>query len=591
MSRLDIVLYAEASPDSNIIVRSQLAHYGKGATTFQQVTSTVTPTQGVREHGITTAHFVATAVGSAKVNSVGATTITFSGPAVGTAKVHGSGSSSITFVTGFRVRTYRPTPVILYPDQYPLIVLRDPVSAGAADHHPIVFTTITFDPLATPTVQKIPFGDTTIGFTAAATPSVAHLPAVTTGITFDAEATPSIAHLPSATATLTFDPTATGSQAHFSVRATSSITFVGAVAEVALHRYSDNTLLVILYPNQYPLIVLHDPTGKTFANHSPVVQTTLTFDPEATPKDAKHPQGTGAVSFTGTSVELLGHHPRGTSSIVFTATATLVISHFPTSHVTMTFTARGSPSQGHRPNASTTIVFTDAGRPLIRHRFRGKTRLTFTGGSATPIIRSAAILIPLRNHRRIYRPGDKTWAWVNQGAVSIDTSKGVHRLTCLSEVAANLHMRVTAVPALPYTITAQLEFFFNRESGSNFKMGLLWRNSGSGKVLLAGLQMWSEFETEVMGFDSPTVYTGVFLGSQVKFVGEEGQPIWLRIVNNNTNRQAYTSIDGDDWTLFYNQTKISSIGVEDQIGFGIDARNYTSAALPNGMNLISWRQT
>lgn len=177
-------------------------------------------------------------------------------------------------------------------------------------------------------------------------------------------------------------------------------------------------------------------------------------------------------------------------------------------------------------------------------------------------------------------PVDGDFAWVNQGAASVDSTYGGVYL--LDPAAANNHarMRVKAAPGTPYTITVWLRPHIHSVN-YNF-CGLVWRNSSDGKLctfqygnnggIVLEVAIWSDANTVNAS------YTQVSIGPQ--------NTIALRVADDGTNRICSWSMDGQHWHVVHTVGRTDYL-TPDQVGFFANSVNTT---WPAGVTLLSWNE-
>jgi hypothetical protein len=182
------------------------------------------------------------------------------------------------------------------------------------------------------------------------------------------------------------------------------------------------------------------------------------------------------------------------------------------------------------------------------------------------------------------KPVDGDFAWINQGAASVELTNGGIYLSepAVGAVANNLRIRKKAAPAAPYTITAA--FLMDPWQKDFFTFGLLFRQSSDGKlhVLPIGVStLWNIWSRK---FTNPTTWSAEYT-SQLPILHR--QVMWLRIADDNTNRILSWSFDGYHWRVFHSVGRTDFL-TADEVGFFIDVANTTYGY---GTTLLHWKQT
>jgi hypothetical protein len=190
----------------------------------------------------------------------------------------------------------------------------------------------------------------------------------------------------------------------------------------------------------------------------------------------------------------------------------------------------------------------------------------------------------------VTEPVDGDFSWVNQVSANVSTAFGGVMMSAPLSSSANFRCRVKAAPATPYTITVMFNVTSRHPgSGNPWVATLLFRESGSGKLSTI-YHVWSPSEmpnpdvvTQVSNWNSPTSFNAnpATYGSV-----RTGNPYWLRISDDGSNRDYSMSGDG------YNFVSVYSIGcttflTADQVGFGLDNETNDSTLY---MHLLDWTE-
>jgi len=152
-------------------------------------------------------------------------------------------------------------------------------------------------------------------------------------------------------------------------------------------------------------------------------------------------------------------------------------------------------------------------------------------------------------------PALQTFAWVNQGGASYDTSKG--GLTLIAPAASGQNNRILkrAAPATPYTITVGFIATMGPASGDP-EVGVCFRESGSGKLHTFHLQE----DGSSYGSINSTKYTNATTWSANystnsdygRYLRLGGGPLnWFRIADDGANRICSWSNDGQNFLTYH----------------------------------------
>lgn len=182
-------------------------------------------------------------------------------------------------------------------------------------------------------------------------------------------------------------------------------------------------------------------------------------------------------------------------------------------------------------------------------------------------------------------PEEQTFAWVNQGTASVSGSNELN-LTVLNNASANLRIRKKTAPSTPYSITA---FFTCLTPGLNgYDGGLCWRESSSSKLVTVGMVIGSSFcSFRVAKWTNETTYSADY-----KTVGYHNfvsafSGIWVKLVDDATNRKVWVSGDGLNWSQFHSVGRTDHM-TADEVGFF--AGNATATSNGSILTLYSWKE-
>jgi hypothetical protein len=178
-------------------------------------------------------------------------------------------------------------------------------------------------------------------------------------------------------------------------------------------------------------------------------------------------------------------------------------------------------------------------------------------------------------------PNLKTWAWINQGTASVDTTRGGITLLALAAAGSSPKVRKTAAPSVPYVVTTYSIPNLMRTAFMSY--GLCFRESSSGKS--ATLTIYSD--GTLITWASQTYTTGpVFAANYVTGTLHE-VPRWLRIADDNTNRIVSISYNGINFITLHSIGRTDHI-TADEVGFFVDSNQ---ATYDLAMTLLHWKET
>ena len=181
---------------------------------------------------------------------------------------------------------------------------------------------------------------------------------------------------------------------------------------------------------------------------------------------------------------------------------------------------------------------------------------------------------------RVDEPTSGATSWLNQGGASITTTNGGVLLKAPPNSADSLRCRTLATISAPYTCDIAFMASIYNQSGTN--MGLLLNNSGSGKLVTFGIQnvTTSSIQLTNARWASTTSFNAVenFLNGSptLNLLGSAGPLFWLRIYDDNTNRNFYFSTDGIVFNAVFQESRTNYF-TPDTIGFFVDMDNNTSS--------------
>lgn len=180
---------------------------------------------------------------------------------------------------------------------------------------------------------------------------------------------------------------------------------------------------------------------------------------------------------------------------------------------------------------------------------------------------------------------DSGFTWDNQGGASLDLTFGNAYFHTPAASGTNVRAYVKTAPATPYSITIAYTPMLSN-SGTNFATGLVFRESGSGKIInfyfnnteAINVAKWTNSST----FSASYTVLGLHTGKR------SGGLAFLRITDNGTNRICAISVDGQHWETVHSVGRTDFL-TADQVGVFVYADSATTT-LVTAMSLLSWKE-
>jgi hypothetical protein len=163
------------------------------------------------------------------------------------------------------------------------------------------------------------------------------------------------------------------------------------------------------------------------------------------------------------------------------------------------------------------------------------------------------------------------FSWNNQNtstAYNVCNSINMHGV-CKNSTDSISSLLKTA-PTKPYSCTINFgDYSVYVGGGWWYKVGMVIRNSTSGKLIHFSFSAsdYTNCRIAITTYSDSNTYVGQIYDSGAAYINKEN--IWLRLVNNNTNRIYYFSIDGINWSQLYSEAN-NTYFEENQIGIGIN---------------------
>jgi len=188
--------------------------------------------------------------------------------------------------------------------------------------------------------------------------------------------------------------------------------------------------------------------------------------------------------------------------------------------------------------------------------------------------------------------------WLNQGTATFTDNKGAPFFYCPNQSTALLRCRLKDYPTPPFTVEiAFLPNAWSYSAGSHVAAGFGIRDTVSGKLQCygAGGNITGGIEIKGYNYSSPTASSGAGITGWPANVHWSEQPlVWMKYVDNTTNRIISLSADGYTWTQLVSLA-VNDYLVPNQIGIVTQAiTGYAGSPLYRyidcGMTVLSWRQ-
>lgn len=178
------------------------------------------------------------------------------------------------------------------------------------------------------------------------------------------------------------------------------------------------------------------------------------------------------------------------------------------------------------------------------------------------------------------------WSWDNQGAATIDSSKGYHLLHAPAGIIRNLRVRYRSAPATPYTITAVFVVEAYAAATSFSAVGFGFRQGSSGSLTAIGSFYDGGIHRKEITVDkwtNPTTYNSTYVsGDHVR----DSNILVLQIQDNGSSRIYASSSEGLAFPVLYTVTRTDFL-TADQIFFYAEGYNN----IDNNISLISYTQS
>lgn len=249
-----------------------------------------------------------------------------------------------------------------------------------------------------------------------------------------------------------------------------------------------------------------------------------------------------------------------------------------TSNNTLTASSRGAESTSAAGHAEGAEVF-----PVCTEQTLD---LKFLENSDSACFSQSGSIEAVPNNRFQNNAGNlwttANFSWVNQGSATVvDSGTGGFYFTLPSEASWNHRGIFRAVPTKPYRIRCKVRFGpgakpWDGAEGAIISLGC--RQSGTGELEGLGVRLGENMA--VWQWSSPTAYNGVVDSAQTCTFCDDA--IWLQFRETASERQYYSSHDGNSWTRAGNafwQTGRTSFLTADQMGVFVNSANSAAGAM------------
>jgi hypothetical protein len=243
-------------------------------------------------------------------------------------------------------------------------------------------------------------------------------------------------------------------------------------------------------------------------------------------------------------------------------------------------------AQKPRPTGSGTagaslVAGTDYAKPSISDTY---TNIAATSGGA---VDTGRIGIPTTGGYDFARWNGSAWQWFSRGILNtippdvssgwtainsstetFTSTDGYLRLDIPANATDSARARVrTATVSPPYDFRVRMSMKIGEVNYAY--AGLVLRQSSNGKLYTLGPGNGVVQHIEAIYWINPTTVGG----GRGSFVWTTGGDMWLRVVDDTTNRIVYTSHDGKNWDIHLPATARTTDLTADQVGVFADSRN------------------
>ncbi len=182
----------------------------------------------------------------------------------------------------------------------------------------------------------------------------------------------------------------------------------------------------------------------------------------------------------------------------------------------------------------------------------------------------------------IVTPDNTGYSWDNQSNVTLTTTKDMLTLGTTGTGAAGINARHKTAPSAPYIITAA--FLVNPFPDSDMYAGIIWRDSGTGKItsLLARYNSTATIRANHWKWTDSSTFSAAYQNDDG--LCWCGGLLFMRMEDDNTNRKVYWSADGVNFELYHTVGR-TDFHTPNQVGFAI-----ANVGTRGSISLIHWKQ-
>lgn len=185
-------------------------------------------------------------------------------------------------------------------------------------------------------------------------------------------------------------------------------------------------------------------------------------------------------------------------------------------------------------------------------------------------------------------PTSGNWTWVNQGSATVTQQGHVVYLRDPGTASRNGRLLVRTIPSAPYTVSAAIvPFTYTSSSGNPPEAGLVLYDNVSGKTIyLTHIDFQTSSRIGYYKQNSVTSFNSEY--GTALYNNLLTNVLFLRFVDNSTNRLAYWSADGVNWEQVQSSVANTDWLTPTHIGFFVDCNSCNS---PISSSLLSWSVT
>jgi hypothetical protein len=185
------------------------------------------------------------------------------------------------------------------------------------------------------------------------------------------------------------------------------------------------------------------------------------------------------------------------------------------------------------------------------------------------------------------------FTWVHQGGATASDQNGTIVMRCPPAGGENARMLVRTAPSPPWTLIAAFECFGIADDGGIPTVGVLARQSSSGKFFGGTFNSQGGFLGNVFSWAaytlaSPTSFNSTILSRANGRSTPFGRYVWMKLEDDGTDLKFYGSYDGLYWHLLatHDRDSYMTSGGPDQFGWYIN--NFGSSNFDMLLRLAAW---